>query len=216
MAETLINYGIFFAVLIVIAIIASVVKRSRMLSGLFKILGKSLLFLLQLGMLLVFTVIISMLVALIIFVHPYIYGTTHFFTNGEPLHFLAADQHALLSFSLTYGALYIILYFICGFIFAKTGIPATFGKISTRIRSLFAFHSRNNQFERKVVSTATHLIVSILLFVLYPIVITLFFPTLHMTFIGNATIFVSLLIFSILPVPGYENPWKRTRYYRAS
>lgn len=214
LVETLFNYAIFFAVILFIAIATTIVRRSRILSGLFNMLGKTFLFLLMFFMLLMLTAIISMLAGLIILIHPYLYGKSQFFTNGEPLHFLAVDNMALLQFSLTYGVLYIMFFLICRKVFAKTGVPAAFAKVSIRIRQIFRFYSRDNQFERKVIGTATHLTASTILLLIYPIVLTLFFPNLEMTFIGNLTLYIVLLIFSIVPVPGDEGLRRYRRYSR--
>lgn len=112
MTETMINYGTFMLLITFFIIIVGIVKCSRIPSTVFKFLGKSILFLLQFFMMIVFTIIISILVGLIILIHPFFSQTPHFFANGESVHILSNQDQALMLFAITYGALCIIAFTI--------------------------------------------------------------------------------------------------------
>lgn len=214
MAETLLNYGIFFIVIIFIAIIAAVVRRSSILTNLFGFLGKSMLLFLQALMLIFFTVIISMLVGLIIFIHPYLYGTSHFFADGEAVHFLSSENQALLQFSATYGVLYMIIFFISSRFLTKTGLTKFFIRIARTIRRIVPYQRSHQKLENKIIGTACKLMASSIMILIYPLAIYLLFPQLEVTVIGNLSIFICLFIFSIIPLPGYANSRQDRSYYR--
>lgn len=219
MIETLFNYGILFGVVIFFVIIVSLVSRSRILSSLFKFLGKLLLVLLQIAMIAVFTVIISLLVGLIIFIHPLVLGEPQFFANGEAVHLLAAepDGYGLMQFAFTYGFMYIILYFIALRFLAKTGVTKFFYSIARKIRMIFPYRRSHKYLETKLVGTACQLLTTSCLILLYPLVIATLFPHLELTMTGNVAIFICLFIFSMVPLPGYadtreekQRPYLRT------
>lgn len=214
MLETLLNYGIFFAVIILIAIITAVVRRSNILTGLFKVFGKTLLVLLQIGMLLVFTFLISMAAGLIIFIHPYLYGTSHFFANGEGVHFLSTQDQALLQFASTYGVLYMIILFLSMRFFAKTRLTKFFIGIARTIRRLVPYRRSHKNLENKLIGTALQLMTSGIMLLVYPVAIALLFPHLDVTAIGNLSLFVCLFLFSMAPMPGYANSRENRKSYQ--
>lgn len=214
LVEALINYGIFFFVIIVLAIIISLVRKSSVLSSLFKFLGKVLLISLHIFMLGVFTAAVSLLVGIIIFIHPYLFGTPQFFANGEGVHLLTSQDFALLEFSLTYGIMYIILYFIALRFLVKTRLTAFFIRIARTIRQIVPYRRSHKRLENKIIGTACQLMATSLLLILYPIALKLLFPHLEMTWAGNLTIFVCLFIYSTVPTPREANTQERKSAYR--
>lgn len=169
--------------------------------------------LLQGAMLLAFTIIISLLVGLIIIIHPYFYGTSHFFANGEALHVFSSQDQALLIFSITYGVLYISVFFICLRILARTRLAKGFIQLATKIRRRLHFRRGEYAMEYRIITMASQFMTSCILLILYPLAIHLLFPQLEMTMIGNVTIFVFLFIFSIVPAPGTKRYRARERRY---
>ncbi|KKE79941.1 hypothetical protein DTX80_17895 [Bacilli bacterium] len=212
MFETLINYGIFFLVVIILVAGAAIVRRSSLLTALFKFFGKSMFLLLHLIMLIIFTFLISMAAGIIIFIHPYFSSTPLFFTNGEPVHLLATQDRALLLFSLTYGVLYMLMFFVSSGILVKTRVSTFFTYLARMILFIFRYRAPVNKYNRKVVGTASHLITLCSVFILYPIVISVLFPELELTPKGNIALFICMLLFSLVPEPKYRGGQNETDY----
>lgn len=213
MLETLRNYGIFFLIIILIVIASSLVKRFALLSTLFKFLGKALFIILNVLMIVFFTLMFSLGAGIIIFIHPYLHSEPQFFANGEAVHFLTEQDYGLLRFSLTYGILYMIVFLINSRFLVKTRI-AGFFKSFARILRFYSRNRRNKRdFEKRVVGTASHFMTLTIVFFLYPLVITALFPELEMTPKGNLTLLIALILFSLVPDPKYRGQTEQTRYY---
>lgn len=201
MIQTLINYGIFFIIIFVIAGIAALVKRSDILSSIFKSVGKGLFILLQLAMFGVFTIIISMLVGMMIAVHPYVFGSPQFLAGGDGVHLLATNDLALLQFSLTYGLLYMGFVFIFMRILAKNQMTWSIVDFIREVRLRLPRRRRLKNLESRLFVTVCQLMTVVTLLILYPVVINLLFSTLEVKFPGNLFIFGVLFVLSVIPTP---------------
>lgn len=199
------NYAILFFILFVILGVISLVKRSDSLSAIFKTLGKGAFILLQIAMLAGFTIIISMLVGLLIGIHPLVLGTPHFLSGGEGIYILNPNDSALLQFSLTYGVLYIAIFFIYLRFLAKNKITRSFVNGIRKVRSMLPYRRHHKNLEGRLVAAACQLMTVVTMLVVYPIAIAVLFPDLSMTLTGNLLLFLCLLAFSLIPLPGYAN-----------
>lgn len=213
MLEALINYGIFFLIIILIAIGAAVVRRSALLTMLFKVLGKSLYVVLNVLFIIFFTLMFSLGAGLIIFIHPYLHSEPQFFANGEAVHFLSEQNQGLLKFSLAYGILYMFVFLINSRFLVKTRIAGIFKSLARFLRFFSRSRRTKREFEKRVAGTASHFMTLTIVFFLYPLVIAALFPELEMTAIGNRILLIAFILFSLVPDPKYQNQTEQTRYY---
>lgn len=208
MLQTIIGFAVFILIIFAISGIASFIRRSDTLSSIFKSLGKVLFIILQLVLFLGFTIIISLLVGLIITIHLYIFGAPQFLTGGEGVHLLASSDdvnRALLQFSLTYGLLYMGVFFIFMRYMTKNRVTWFFVDLIRNVRMRLPYRRNLRNLESRLFVTACQIMTVITLLILYPIVIALFFPKLEISFNGNLFIFLALFVFSVFPSPKHVN-----------
>ncbi|HLT55765.1 MAG TPA: hypothetical protein VK057_06610 [Bacillota bacterium] len=201
MLEATVNFGIFMMFVVILAIISAIVRRSAILTVLFKAVGKLVLAIFSILFLLFFIFIESAMAGLVIFIHPFVLGDYHFFANGEPVGLLFEQDRAMMLFALTYGVLYVIIYLAGGRLLLKTPVGAFVKMISSKLMFIFRYRywRRHHSYESEVNGIISHLTTMIAVFLLYPFAIASFFPDLKVTVTGNGALFICLFLFSMIP-----------------
>lgn len=201
MLEFIINFGLFLLFIIVVITISALVRRSTVLTALFRYIGVAIFYTAKAFLAVALIIMQSTAAGFFILIHPFILRKIHFFANDEPVYFGTEQNQALFIFSLTYGILQYLLLKLSVKTLSGTKIESLFLWISRKILFPYKYSLQKKRFELKVATVASLLMTSTAIFLVYPVVITLLFPDLKVTLLGSFVLFISLSVVIFL-APG--------------